>query len=99
MLQDLARFRTDAEISMCFCIEDCSILGQHIGGRQREQPALIAVHKWNVDQDAAEVFLVERRNFIGNSEVLRDIAVRRSEEREGNSMLTGGEVALACCLG
>ena len=49
-MQRVFRFRANAEIRMCFGKEHAAIAADHVRRRNRQAPAVIAIHKRNVDE-------------------------------------------------
>jgi hypothetical protein len=97
--QDIFGFRADAEVGVGLSVEYFALWRQDVGGWQGQLPALVPVDERDVQQNAPVVALQVRRDGPDEAELFGDGAARVGEEREGDAVLAGGEVALTLGLG
>jgi hypothetical protein len=74
MAEDLFRLGADAEVGVGLGEEHGSVAIDDVSCGQDEFPALVAVDEGQIHENAAIVLLVERRNGVGESELLADFA-------------------------
>ena len=84
---------------MGFGVEDFAFLGEDEGSGQGQLPGFVAVDIGDVEKDAAVVAAEIVGDCPGDAVALGDGAAGVDEEREGDGVLGGGEVALALVLG
>jgi len=89
---------TDAEVGVGLGEEDFSVLGDDVGGGDGQAPAWFAVDEGDVDEDGLVVGAVVLGNGVDKAELLGDEVAGVGEDGEGQAVLAGHEVALACRL-
>ena len=83
---------------MGFGVEDFPVRREDIGCGEGEPPAFVAIDEGDVEEDAAVVAAEVVGGGPDEAELVGDGAARVGEEREGDGVLAGGEVALALGL-
>jgi hypothetical protein len=96
--EDFFGFGADAEVGVGLGVEDFAAGIDDVGRGDRELPAFVAIDEGDVEQDAAVVAAEIVGEGPDEAELLGEGAAGVGEEREGDAVLGGGEVALALVL-
>jgi hypothetical protein len=81
-----------------FGVKDFAVRGEDVGRGEGKPPAFVAVDEGDVEEDAAVIAAEVIGGGPDEAVAFGDGAARVGEEREGDGVLAGGEVALALGL-